>query len=100
MTKEMIPEQGINSDLIFKIGIGAVIVVIIYFIFNLFSKSREINDKLDLFLTDFKPTEVKDNSIEVKDNSFGDIEDIAEKKESNVDLTGFDISDDLTTIEE
>ena len=96
MTKEMIPEQGINSDLIFKIGIGAVIVVIIYFIFNLFSKSREINDKLDLFLTDFKPTEVKDKSIEVIE----DIEDIAEKKESNVDLTGFDISDDLATIEE
>ena len=93
MTKEMIPEQGIDSDLIFKIGIGAVIVVIIYFIFNLFSKLREINDKLDSFLTDFKPTEVKDNSIEV-------IEDITEKKESNVDLTGFDTSDDLTTIEE
>jgi hypothetical protein len=93
MTKEMIPEQGIDSDLIFKIGIGAVIVVIIYFIFNLFSKLREINNKLDSFLTDFKPTEVKDNSNEV-------IEDITEKKESNVDLTGFDTSDDLTTIEE
>ena len=93
MTKEMVPEQGINIDLIFKIGICAVIVVIIYFIFNLFSKLREVNDKLDHFLTDFRPTEVRDNSIEV-------IEDITEKKESNVDLTGSDISNDLTTIEE
>jgi len=98
MPKEMLPELDTSGDFIFKIGIGSVIIVIIYFIFNLFSKLREINEKLDSFLTDFKPAEAYEYSGDV-------IEDIVnkpEKKESNVDLTDVDVDriKDLTTIEE
>ena len=75
MPKEMLPELlDTSGDFIFKIGIGSVIVIIIYFIFNLFSKLREINDKLDSFLTDFKPAEAQEYSGDV-------IEDITDKTE-------------------
>lgn len=92
----MLPELDTSGDFIFKIGIGSVIVIIIYFIFNLFSKLREINEKLDSFLTDFKPAEAQ----EYQNDTFEDITEQTEKKESNVDLTGVDIDKDLTTIEE
>ena len=92
----MLPELDTSGDFIFKIGIGSVIVIIIYFIFNLFSKLREINEKLDSFLTDFKPAEAQEyQNDEIEDNT-----EQTEKKESNVDLTGVDIDKDLTTIEE
>lgn len=94
MSKEMLPELNTSGDFIFKFGICSVIVIIIYFIFNLFSKLREINEKLDSFLTDFKPAE----SQEYKNDAIEDITEKSEKKESNVDLT--DIDKDLTTIEE
>lgn len=90
----MLPELNTSGDFIFKFGICSVIVIIIYFIFNLFSKLREINEKLDSFLTDFKPAE----SQEYKNDAIEDITEKSEKKESNVDLT--DIDKDLTTIEE
>lgn len=96
MSKEMLPELNTNGDFIFKIGIGSVIVIIVYFIFNLFSKLREINEKLDSFLTDFKPTEAQ----EYQNDAIEDITEQSEKKESNVDLTGVDIDKDLPTIEE
>jgi len=97
MPKEMLPELlDTSGDFIFKFGIGSVIVIIIYFIFNLFSKLREINDKLDSFLTDFKPAEAQEYSGDVIE----DITDKTEKKESNVDLTGIDITEDLPSIEE
>jgi hypothetical protein len=97
MPKEMLPELlDTSGDFIFKIGICSVIVIIIYFIFNLFSKLREINDKLDSFLTDFKPVEAQEYSGDVIE----DITDKTEKKESNVDLTGIDITEDLPSIEE
>lgn len=94
MSKEMLPELNTSGDFIFKIGIGSVIVIIIYFIFNLFSKLREINEKLDSFLTDFKPAEAQ----EYQNDTLEDITEQSEKKESNVDLT--DIDKDLTPIEE
>jgi hypothetical protein len=98
MSKEMLPDLNTSGDFIFKIGIGSVIVIIIYFIFNLFSKLREINEKLDSFLTDFKPTEAQEYSSDLIEDVTGE----TEKKESNVDLTGVeaDIAKDLTTIEE
>jgi len=96
MSKEMLPELNTNGDFIFKIGIGSVIVIIIYFIFNLFSKLREINEKLDSFLTDFKPAEAQ----EYQNDAIEDIIEQSEKKESNVDLTGVDIDKELPTIEE
>ena len=92
----MLPELNTNGDFIFKIGIGSVIVIIIYFIFNLFSKLREINEKLDSFLTDFKPAEAQ----EYQNDAIEDIIEQSEKKESNVDLTGVDIDKELPTIEE
>jgi Sec-independent protein translocase protein TatA len=94
MSKEMLPDLDTGGDFVFKIGIGSVIVIIIYFIFNLFSKLREINEKLDSFLTDFKSAEAQ----EYPSDAIEDIADKSEKKESNVDLTGID--KDLTTIEE
>jgi Sec-independent protein translocase protein TatA len=94
MSKEMLPELNTNGDFIFKIGIGSVIVIIIYFIFNLFSKLREINEKLDSFLTDFKPAEAQEH----QNDAIEDITEQSEKKESNVDLTGID--KDLAPIEE
>lgn len=94
MSKEMLPELNTNGDFIFKIGIGSVIVIIIYFIFNLFSKLREINEKLDSFLTDFKPAEAQ----EYQNDTIEDITEQSDKKESNVDLTGID--KDLEPIEE
>jgi Sec-independent protein translocase protein TatA len=94
MSKEMLPEINASGDFIFKIGIGSLIVIIIYFIFNLFSKLREINEKLDSFLTDFKPAEAQ----EYQSDSIEDVTEQSEKKESNIDLTGVD--KDLTTIEE
>lgn len=90
----MLPELNTGGDFIFKIGIGSVIVIIIYFIFNLFSKLREINEKLDSFLADFKPVDTQ----EFQGDAIEDITEQSEKKESNVDLTGVD--KDLTTIEE
>jgi Sec-independent protein translocase protein TatA len=94
MSKEMLPELNTSGDFIFKIGIGSVIVIIIYFIFNLFSKLREINEKLDSFLTDFKPAEAQ----EYQNDTIEDITEQSDKKESNVDLTGID--KDLEPIEE
>lgn len=94
MSKEMLPELNTGGDFIFKIGIGSVIVIIIYFIFNLFSKLREINEKLDSFLADFKPVDTQ----EFQEDAIEDITEQSEKKESNIDLTGVD--KDLTTIEE
>lgn len=94
MSKEMLPDLDTGGDFVFKIGIGSVIVIIIYFIFNLFSKLREINEKLDSFLTDFKSADAQ----EYQSDAIEDIADQSEKKESNVDLTGID--KDLTTIEE
>lgn len=90
----MLPELNTSGDFIFKIGIGSVIVIIIYFIFNLFSKLREINEKLDSFLTDFKPAEAQ----EYQNDTIEDITEQSDKKESNVDLTGID--KDLEPIEE
>lgn len=98
----MLPELNTNGDFIFKIGIGSVIVIIVYFIFNLFSKLREINEKLDSYLTDFKPAEAQ----EYPSDLIKDVTEKTAKKESNVDLTGveadidIDLAKDLTTIEE
>lgn len=92
----MLPDLDTSGDFMFKIGIGSVIVIIIYFIFNLFSKLREINDKLDSFLTDFKPVETHEYPGDVIE----DITDKTEKKESNVDLEGIDVVKDLPSIEE
>jgi len=94
MSKEMLPEINASGDFIFKIGIGSLIVIIIYFIFNLFSKLSEINEKLDSFLIDFKPAETQ----EYQSDSIEDVTGQSEKKESNIDLTGVD--KDLATIEE
>lgn len=96
MPKEMLPELDTGGDFIFKIGIFSVIVIIIYFIFNLFSKLREINTKLDSFLTDFKPVQEHEYPGDVIE----DITDNTEKKESNIDLTGIDSVNDLPPIEE
>lgn len=96
MSKEMLPDLDTGGDFVFKIGIGSVIVIIIYFIFNLFSKLREINEKLDSFLTEFKPAEAQ----EYPSDLIEDITEETEKKESNIDLTGVDTDKDLTTIEE
>jgi Sec-independent protein translocase protein TatA len=94
MSKEMLPELNTSGDFIFKIGICSVIVIIIYFIFNLFSKLREISEKLDSFLTDFKPAEAQ----EYQNDTIEDITEQSEKKESDIDLT--DIDKDLAPIEE
>lgn len=96
MSKEMLPDLNTSDDFIFKIGICSVIVIIIYFIFNLFSKMREINEKLDSFLTDFKPAQAQEHPSDLIE----DVTEKTEKKESNVDLSGVDIDKDLTPIEE
>jgi hypothetical protein len=95
MSKEILHELS-TGDFIFKIGLSSVIVIIIYFMFSLFSKLREINEKLDSFLSDFKPPEVQEYPSDVIE----DITEKSEKRESNVDLTGVDTTEDLTTIEE
>lgn len=94
MSKEMLPDLNTSGDFIFKIGIFSVIVIIIYFIFNLISKMREINEKLDSFLTDVKPAEAQ----EYPSDLIEDVTEETEKKESNVDLT--DVDKDLAPIEE
>lgn len=94
MSKEMLPELNTGGDLMFKIGIVSVVVIIIYFLFNLFSKLREINEKLDSFLVDLNPVETQ----EPPNAPIEDITEQPENKVSNVDLTGVD--KDLTTIEE
>lgn len=95
MSKEIISGLPNNSDLLFKVGISCIIIIIIYFVYNLFSKMKEINNKLDSFLIDtVKPVEITDLQKDA-------IEDISEKdKESNVDLSGVDLSQDLDTIKE
>mgnify|MGYP006083285933 FL=1 len=94
MSKEP-PELIANGDLLFKIGVACIFIIIIYFMYNLFSKMKEINNKLDSFLIDtVKPVEITDLQKDA-------IEDISEKdKESNVDLSGVDLSQDLDTIKE
>ena len=58
-------------------------------------KLKEINNKMDSFLLDtFKPDELSEPQKDV-------IEDISENdKESNVDLSGVDLSQNLDTIKE
>ena len=97
------PEIITSGDFLFNVGVICAFIVIIYFIYNLFFKIKEINNKLDSFLIDtFKPDEISEPQKDV-------IEDISENdkdkdkdkdKESNVDLSGVDLSQDLDTITE
>lgn len=88
MSKEIISGLPNNSDLLFKVGISCIIIIIIYFVYNLFSKMKEINDKLGIFLTETQ------NDDLIKDTS----EDTPE--ESKVDLSGIESTQDLEPIEE
>lgn len=88
MSKEIISELPNNGDSLFKVGISCIVIIIIYFVYNLFSKMKEINDKLGLFLTETK------NDDLIKDTS----EDTPE--ESKVDLSGVESAQDLEPIEE
>jgi len=94
MSKEP-PELIANGDFLFKVGVICAFIVIIYFIYSLFFKIKEINNKMDSFLLDtFKPDELSEPQKDV-------IEDISENdKESNVDLSGVDLSQNLDTIKE
>ncbi len=96
MSKEP-TESTVDGNFIFKAGVVCVFIVIIYFMYSLFSKMKEINNKLDSFLIDLnKPPEIHELQQDV-------VEDISEKtedKKSNVDLSGVDLVQDLDTIEE
>lgn len=88
MSKEIIPELPNNNDLLFKVGISCIVIIIIYFVYNLFSKMKEINDKLGLFLTETPNDDlIKDTPEETL-------------VESKVDLSGVESTQDLEPIEE
>ena len=97
MSKEMIPELPFNGDTIFKVGAGCVVIIIIYFIYNLFSKMKEINNKMDSFLAETPHSpEISELPKDVMEEMYED----NENKASNIDLTGVDPVQDLATIEE
>lgn len=90
MSLEMVPD----GDFLFKIVISCLVIIIIYFIYNLFSKMKEINNKIDSVLTETPMLQ------ELPNNITEDVSVENEKKESNVDLSGVDLPSDLDTIEE
>ena len=83
-----------DGDFLFKIVISCLVIIIIYFIYNLFSKMKEINNKIDSVLTETPMLQ------ELPNNITEDVSVENEKKESNVDLSGVDLPSDLDTIEE
>mgnify|MGYP006077017309 FL=1 len=99
MSKEMIPGLPDNGEFLFKVGMGCVLIIIVFFIYNLFSKMKEINNKIDSFLTETSnPHVIPESPNDVIQEIFGETE--TEKKKSNIDLSGVDSSLDLETIEE
>jgi cytochrome oxidase Cu insertion factor (SCO1/SenC/PrrC family) len=38
-----------DTDMLFKVGITCIVLLIVYSVYNLFSKMKEINNKLDQF---------------------------------------------------
>ena len=85
MTKDFVEPvdvKGSNGDLIFKIIIICIILLIIYFLYNVFSKLKNIGEKLETF------TEQDSNKLEK----------IRHNKKSKVDLSDIDnVSQDVNT---
>lgn len=85
MTKDFVestPVTGSNGDLIFKIIIICIIILIIYFLYNVFSKLKNIGEKLETI------TEQDSNKLV----------EIRHDKKSKVDLSDIDnISPDVNT---
>ena len=93
----MIPGLPDNGEFLFKVGMGCVLIIIVFFIYNLFSKMKEINNKIDSFLTETSNPHVIPES---PNDVIQEISEETEKKKSNIDLSGVDSSLDLETIEE
>lgn len=93
----MIPGLPDNGEFLFKVGMGCVLIIIVFFIYNLFSKMKEINNKIDSFLTETSNPHV---IPELPNDVIQEISEETEKKKSNIDLSGVDSSLDLETIEE
>ena len=80
-----------DTDMFFKVGITCVVLLTVYFVYNLFSKMKEINNKLDQFYNE------PNLSLE---NSEKEEKEETEKSESKIDISDLDISENLKTIEE
>ena len=93
----MIPGLPDNGEFLFKVGMGCVLIIIVFFIYNLFSKMKEINNKIDSFVTETSNPHVIPES---PNDVIQEISEETEKKKSNIDLSGVDSSLDLETIEE
>jgi hypothetical protein len=93
MSKEMIPGLPDSGEFLFKVGMGCALIIIVFFIYNLFSKMKEINNKIDSFLTETSNPHV---IPELPNDVIQEISEETEKKKSNIDLSGID----LETIEE
>tara|TARA_B110001450_G_scaffold133018_1_gene124976 strand:+ start:537 stop:890 length:354 start_codon:yes stop_codon:yes gene_type:complete len=76
MTKDFVESAatGSNGDLIFKIIIICIVILIIYFLYNVFLKLKNIAEKLE--------------TITEKDSN--KLEEIRHDKKSNVDLSDID----------
>lgn len=93
----MIPGLPDSGEFLFKVGMGCALIIIVFFIYNLFSKMKEINNKIDSFLTETPNPHV---IPELPNDVIQEISEETEKKVSNIDLSGIDSSLDLETIEE
>ena len=77
-----------DTDMFFKVGITCIVLLIVYSVYNLFSKMKEINNKLDQYYN--KPN----LSLETPEKEE------TEKPESKIDITDLDLAENLETIEE
>jgi cytochrome oxidase Cu insertion factor (SCO1/SenC/PrrC family) len=81
-----------DTDMLFKVGITCIVLLIVYSVYNLFSKMKEINNKLDQFYND--------PALSLENAEKTETETETEKTESKIDISELDLAENLETIEE
>lgn len=80
-----------NVDTLFKVGITCVVLLIVYFIYNLFAKVKQINNKLDNVINGPDDTSFDELEKNLPETS---------QTESKIDTTDLEIPESLDTIQE